>query len=190
MKKENLVNNRTENLITIEVRPEFELEEFMNFSHESRIDSEAMEALGNYWDKWQTSLAGYQIKGPKKSWVAVWLPENVEQEIDQAWAESPSRGYFLNCLAQYLCMASIEALLPQTVAGGCAPAPRPDKHLRQGLVALGAADEEGKISRRYAVVTYYPFAGGCEACALSDSCPKDAGPSFASVVLPGHTPGE
>ena len=43
---------------------------------------------------------------------------------------------------------------------------------------------------RFALVTHYPFKGGCEICHLQSNCPKGQGKSeAASVVLPGYEQG-
>ena len=48
-------------------------------------------------------------------------------------------------------------------------------------------DKDPILSRRYAVVTHYPFKGGCEICVLQSNCPKGQGQmEAASVVLPGY----
>jgi hypothetical protein len=33
------------------------------------------------------------------------------------------------------------------------------------------------VNRKYAVLTPYPYTGGCEVCYLSDSCPKSTAKS-------------
>lgn len=178
-----IVNNTTE----IAVRPVFDLEEFMHFSKETRLDGDALESLGVLWENWAQKLAALQIGGGAHPWLAVWLPASVEEAVDAAWSQSPSQGYLMNCLAQYMCMSAVQELLPQTAAGGCAPAPRPDAALRAPLEELALVGANGALVRRYAVITYYPFRGGCEICALNADCPKAQGAeSFASILLPGY----
>lgn len=174
-------------MTSVPVEPDFELEEFMNFSKETQLDGDTLEKLGALWENWINLLGAKQIHGGKKSWLAVWLPESVEETVDTAWAQSPSQGYLMNCLAQYICMSAVQQKLPQTAASGCAPAPLPDSTLRDSLAELGLVNGEGSLVRRYAVVTYFPFKGGCEVCAMSGTCPKAGGSeNFASVLLPGY----
>ena len=42
------------------------------------------------------------------------------------------------------------------------------------------------LNRRFAVVTFYPFRGGCEICHLQAHCPKGNGETGTSVLLPGY----
>lgn len=174
-------------------RPEFDLEEFMNLSQETRLSQEALAGLGDLWEKWHASLKTVHIKAGRDSWLAIWLPEEVESEVDEAWRKSPGEGYLINSLAQYLCMAAVNSLLPQIVDAGCAPCPAPDIKLKQALDEIGLGQPGGEdlsVLRRYAILTHYPFRGGCEICALQADCPKHKGEQgFASVVLPGYERG-
>ena len=188
---EGTLMSRTEN---IQVIPGFDLEEFMNLSHETRLSSEALEHFGDLWNSWLPRLQAQQIKSGQNSWLAIWLPEEVENEVDEAWAQSPGEGYLINALAQYMCMSAVYELLPQIADRGCAPAPKPHQDLKSALsgIGLGQSDRDDlSISRRYAIVTYYPFRGGCEICSLQENCPKNRGESgFASLVLDGYERGK
>ena len=166
-----------------------DIEEFMAFCQESRIDGESMKSLLQLWIRWKELLQSFRITDGKKSWLAVWLPEEVEHEVDQAWALAPSRGFLCNALAQFLCMSAINERLPAVADAGCAPAPEPALALKLGLAEAGleVENDTGLLKRRYAVVTWFPFRGGCEVCSLRENCPKGSGGSdFASMVLPGH----
>ncbi len=161
----------------------------MNLSRESRLDGPTLEKIASLWEEWLELLTVRQMKSGADSWLAVWLPESVEQTIDQAWEESPAKGYLFNCLAQYLCMSAIQELLPQVADGGCAPSPVMNDTLHDALAQAGlpCRDNPCVPERRYAVVTNYPFRGGCEICALREDCPKGKGmEDFASVLLPGY----
>lgn len=180
--------------ITVEAlkaAPYLDLEEFMNFSKESRIEGETFEKLQELWQDWQNILKIKNLRQDKNSLLAVWLPEEVEKAIDNAWDESPGKGYLFHNLAQYMCMAVIQELIPLTAEGACAPAPRTDSEILAALQDENFINAENEIPRRYSVLTYYPFKGGCEICALQDQCPKGGGGSdFASVVLPGYEKGK
>lgn len=175
-----------------QVQPEFDLEGFMNFARETRLANDALEKMLGLWAEWQQLLRVVQIQHGKNSWLAIWLPEAVETVIDKNWEAVPSEGFLLNNLAQYLCMAAVEQLLPQVADGGCAPAPKPTGALSAALAALGLGLDGGlNLKRKYAILTHYPFKGGCEICAMQENCPKAHGQQeFASIVLPGHERGQ
>lgn len=176
-----------------QVTPAFDMEEFMNFSRETRIASSTLERLVDLWEEWQNQLKTARIQHGKNSWLAIWLPEGIEKAVDDAWEKSPGQGYLMNSLAQYMCMAAVQEVLPQIADGGCAPAPRPETALACALAEIGLVDPVKKgtnLLRRFAILTYYPFRGGCEICAMREDCPKAHGAhEFASVVLPGHERG-
>lgn len=171
------------------IEPGFDLEEFMNFSHESRISSEALDAMNDLWQKWTGLIRAEKVSAGQDSCLAIWLPAEIEAEIDSAWEKSPSEGFMLNNLAQYLCMAAVAELVPQTIDIGCAPTPRMSKDMEAAAANCGAT-LDGKLAR-YAVLTWFPFRGGCEICALSNGCPRmtGGGPDFSGAVLPGYEAG-
>lgn len=176
------------NISELDVEAYLDLEDFLNFSKESRLDSAALEQLNRLWVEWGSLARIHKLENGKQSWLAVWLPQEVEEAVDKAWAQSAGEGYLLNMLAQFICMTAVEALVPQAANGGCAPAPARSLEFREALAQEGLLEEgRDEIGRRYAVVTYYPFRGGCEICGMADMCPKSgAGDNFASVVLPGY----
>lgn len=178
------------NITDLPVHSEFELEEFMNFSKETRLDSTTFNKLLTLWEEWANLLKVKQIKAGPESWLAAWLPEYVDKAIDEAWAQSPTQGYLMNALAQFMCMTAVQEVLPQAADGGCAPTPKPHADLRSALIELGLADDEGSLMRRYAVISYFPFRGGCEICAMKEECPKGVGGAgvekYLSMVIPGH----
>ena len=172
-----------------EVVPYFDMEGFMVMSQESRLGGATLERLIKLWGEWLPRLEVREIAAGAISYLAVWLPEDVEQQVDAAWEKSPSDGWQDNNLAQFLCMAAVRELLPQVEDAGCAPAPRPTEALKAALAELGLHYKEGAatLDRRFAVVTHFPFKGGCEICHLQGQCPKGQGQSqAASVLLPGY----
>lgn len=174
----------------IRIQPCFDLEEFLGFAQETRIARETLEQILNLWEKWSGKLEAVELMYGSRSWLAIWLPEEVESEVDKAWQESPGQGFLANSLAQYLCMASVGELLPQTVELGCAPTPSPDEIPGESLVEIGmglAGVPGQRTLRRYGILTPYPFQGGCEICSLRQGCPKlGQRQSLPSFTLPGH----
>lgn len=177
----------------LELQPYFDIEEFMGLAQEKRLGGAVLERILGQWEAWLPELRAYQITSGSASWLAVWLPEEVEGAVDETWAQSASEGFQCNVLAQYLCMSAVQELLPQVAAGGCAPSPKPVADLRAALGKLGLPykdDDSSTLSRRYAVLTYFPFKGGCEVCHMRPMCPKGQGRGDnASIVLPGHERG-
>lgn len=176
-------------IIEHQIRPYFEMEGFMAMSRETRLGGAVLERLVELWGQWLPELKVRQVDTGKISYLAVWLPESVETTVDGAWEKSPSDGYMINNLAQYMCMSAVQEVLPQVESGGCAPSPRPTEALREALAGLGLEyrEDSSVLRRRYAVVTHYPFRGGCEICHLQAQCPKGQGQTeSASVLLPGY----
>ena len=174
------------------LRPYFDMEGFMTMSHETRLGGAVLQRLVDLWGQWLPKLKVCEISTGKIAYLAVWLPEEVEELVDAAWEKSASDGFMVNNLAQFMCMAAVQELLPEVENAGCAPSPRPTEALRAAVAGLGLEYREGAatLARRYAVVTHYPFRGGCEICHLQDQCPKGQGQAeSASVLLPGYEPG-
>ena len=116
----------------------FDMEGFMALSQESRLGGATLERLCKLWEEWMPQLKVCEIKTAKISYLAVWLPESVEQQVDAAWEKSPSDGWQDNNLAQCTAhMAAVQEVLPQVEDAGCAPAPRPTEALREALSGLG-----------------------------------------------------
>ena len=170
----------------IAVAPYFDLELLMDTCQEARIDGAVMEKLADAWDRWLPLVKARRIQCGNESYLLVWLLESVEEDVDEKWEQAPSEAFIFNALAQVLCMGVTHALLPQVEDLGCAPVPRPTNMLGAALeaerVPYLVMGEPG-LARRYAVVTHYPFRGGCEICMLQEQCPKNGG---MTVTLPGY----
>lgn len=159
-------------------RPYFDLELFLQTAGETRLGGAETDECIALWDAWSDSLDRREIKDAGRGYLATWLSESVERAVDAAWNDSPSRGFRLNALAQALCMCAVHERIPEVVEAGCAPVPGPSENLARQLTEAGLPARAGKgleIGRRYAVVTRFPFGGGCEICALRSSCPRSGG---------------
>ena len=170
-------------------RPIFDLQGFMEMSHESRIGGATLERLETLWEEWSAKLSVNILQTGKISYLVIWLPAEVEEEVERVWQSSASEGFLVNTLAQYLCMSTVLEQLPEVEEGGCAPSPRPTESLRTALAELGVpykSQDSSLLSLAYAVVTHYPYRGGCEICHMQDHCPKGQGKAEdASILLPG-----
>ena len=174
----------------LETQADFDMIGFMELSKETELSGPVMDRIVELWDRWFQMLSVYKITCGKITYLAVWLPEEVETYIDETWDKTPSEGFLANSLAQFMCMQVVNDLMPQVSVEGCAPAPRPTESLRRALESFGLKYREDLpvLERRFAVVTLYPFRGGCEICYLHKACPKGSGSGDAdqSVVLPGY----
>ena len=170
------------------VHPYFDLELLMSMSRETRLGGAVTERLMQMWEQWMPEVHALRIRTDPIEYLAVWLNEKVEEEVDKAWDQSPSDAYLYNTLAQMLCMSTVHGILPEIQDAGCAPASRITDKLRAALAAEGLPYTPSDTpARRYAVVTLYPFKGGCEICALQHACPKGQGAGEGtSILLPGY----
>jgi len=170
------------------VAPAFDLELFMATCQETRIGGSIMDALSDTWDSWLPHVKAQLIETEKGNFLLARLGEAVEEDVDEKWKETPSEAFMYNALAQVMCMGIVHALIPEVEEIGCAPAPYPSDALADALedenVPYAVMGEPG-LARRFAVVTPYPFRGGCEICALVKECPKIKGGQGSSITLPG-----
>jgi hypothetical protein len=174
-------------LIQHKIQPYFNMEAYMALSQERRLGGTVVERLAELWEQWLPLLQVYEVRGEKISWLVVWLPESVEKQVDESWKNSQSDGWLINVLAQFICMCAVQEMLPEVEENRCAPSPRPLPVLREALTRLRTPYKENSdtLSLRYALVTHYPYKGGCEICHLQTACPKGKEES-PSVVLPGY----
>ena len=177
------------------VDPVFDLELLMNISQETRIGGDTMNALSDAWDDWVAFAHADKITIGDDSFLLAWLGEEVEDFVDSKWEESPSEAFMFNALAQVMCMGIVHSLLPEVEEVGCAASPEITDDLVDALESIGVSyltiGEPG-LTRKYAVVTYFPFKGGCNVCSMQKQCPKGSdstrcatGDGPTSIVLPG-----
>ena len=120
----------------LETQADFDMIGFMELSKETELSGPVMDRIVELWDRWFQMLSVYKITCGKITYLAVWLPEEVETYIDETWDKTPSEGFLANSLAQFMCMQVVNDLMPQVSVEGCAPAPRPTESLRRALEAL------------------------------------------------------
>lgn len=178
----------------LEVRPYLDMELLMSVSQENRVDGNTMEMMTQFWESWAPRLNVRKLKVGKIQYLAVWLDESVEADVDGVWDTSPSSAFLAGSLAQVMVMCAVNQVLPEVQDAGCAPAPKPTDGLVEALEEEGCpynADATA-LSRRFAVITHFPFKGACEICYLQKDCPKGAGMNkdASSIVLPGFERGQ
>lgn len=174
----------------LDINPSFDIFALMELMQETRLGGDVMEELGTTWDSWLNSLHVYSLKIGKISYLLAYLDKNVEKEIDQKWADSPSSSFRINCLGQCLLMAAVQSAIPEVVEAGCAPAPKPTDALLEVLEEIGIPylPEGTGLSYRFSTITHFPFRGACEICHLQANCPKAQAnaSSFHTVELKGQ----
>ena len=170
------------------VKPVFDMELMLGLLQETRLGGQVMENLADAWERWLPHLHVMKLDTGKIRYLLVWLDEDVETEVDETWGKSATDGFRLNALAQTMCMCAVHQAEPEVEEAGCAPAPKPTESLRHALAAEGVPYQEDgpTLSRRYAVLTHFPFRGACDICFLQPDCPKANGSrdsSFHTVEL-------
>jgi hypothetical protein len=185
---ENSVNGYRREIVP--ARPVFDMEMLLGLLQETRMDGGVMAKLADTWERWLSWLHALVLDTGKSRYLAIWLEETVEKEVDETFAASPTEGFRLNALAQALCMGAVCQALPEVEDAGCAPSPEPDETLRAALTGEGIPflhPAGPPLCRRFSVLTHYPFRGACDVCFLEAGCPRAGGreASFHSVVLPG-----
>lgn len=157
----------------IEHTPYFDMETFMILTQVRRIDRETNETVQEYLEKWTDHLKVHGITVDGDKYLLVHMDKTVEDDVNGLWDGSPSKAYTANSLAQALCMAVIRDLIPEIEAAGCAPVPHPRPEIKEALAELDMQwEEDSTLSRQFAMLTPYPFQGGCSTCHIHADCPN------------------
>lgn len=178
---------------TLQVRPIFDFELLMSLLSEKRLGGKVLEELAEAWERWLPKLHALKLETGKGRYLALWLDQDVEKEVDEEWAKSSEYGYRLSALAQTMCQCAVYQLMPEVEEAGCAPAPQPTAALREALTAEGLdyQDVTHSMLPKFSVLTPYPFHGACDICYLRKECPKanGQGNQFRSFEIGGE-PGQ
>lgn len=157
-------------------QPEFDIMYYMEIAGENRIDQEMMDEFQPFWDKWAVeNLKAYELNNTEGEgkFLLIFLDESAESTIEGIWQDSPTHGLLFHALAITMVMSSAQGFVPELQDGNCAPLPRPGQGVLDAFGELGLNwNDEGTVNRKYAVLTPYPYTGGCEVCYLSETCPK------------------
>ncbi|MFO7727502.1 MAG: hypothetical protein R6X11_04165 [Desulfonatronovibrio sp.] len=156
----------------LDVHSPFDMETFMGLAQLRDLEGREIVELLEFWQKWRPCLKIYFL-GRKKGYLAIYMQQEVEEEIDAVWEESPSRGFKLQALVQAMIVGILRELMPEISRNQCAPVPRPGKVLKKSLSRIGLElFDEGALNYKYSTLTYYPYRQGCDSCHLLSSCPK------------------
>lgn len=157
-------------------QPEFDMMYFMEIAGETRLEHDVMEDFEEFWDKWAANnLKAYELSNPEGEgkFLLIFLDKDVDDTIEGIWQDSPTHGLLFHALAITMVMSSAQGFVPELLDGKCAPLPRPGEGILGAFEELGLTwNDEGTVNRKYAVLTPYPYTGGCEVCYMSETCPK------------------
>lgn len=160
----------------MKANPAFDLIYYMELAGLTRVEQSMLAKLQERWNRWRDEHLNVWKLLPEfatedKGYLIAWLDKAVEDQIEEDWQAAPMLGMAVHNLAICLVMSAAQSLVPELLAGACAPLPRPDKALRSQLKRLGLEwFPEGRVDRTYAVLTNHPYAGGCEICLMQDTC--------------------
>lgn len=161
----------------IPAAPEFDMFFYCEVAGENRIDRDLLEEIEERWERWAGLLKAHLLTNPEggAQYVFLFMDKAVEDEIEGIWQDSPTHGLALHNLAIAMVMSAAHGLIPELQEGRCAPLPKPGKAMLDAFDKLGLTwNKEGTVNRQYAVLTPYPYSGGCDICYLQPTCPKAA----------------
>ncbi|MDR3177273.1 MAG: hypothetical protein LBU06_12190 [Desulfovibrio sp.] len=150
----------------------FDLEAFL--ADFSVPDQDLRSDLARALERWQAELTAALLRAGRRQLLLVCLGNRAEKEAGEGWDKAPYRTFLRASLAQALCMGLAGQIIPQLEETGCAPVPRPTPTLASALSQLGAPYlrfDAATLSRRFSLLTPYPFQGACEICFLRQGCP-------------------
>jgi len=158
----------------IEFEPMFDLELYMALSQIQRIDENVVGHLKELYGKYEDQVRVKGIKGEDgKGFLIVWIEKGLESDVERMWGESESRAYELENVAHCLAMSTAADLIPELYQARCAPLPEPTPELIEAVGRAGfKLSDKGALDRKFSVLTFYPYEGGCEVCWLRQDCPK------------------
>jgi hypothetical protein len=166
----------------VEARPGFDLIYYMDLGGHNRIEAEVLEPLEAAWEAWQPYVHAFRLVpenvrrnagGEEEGFLLVFLDEEVESAVEDAWAVSPERGESFHNLAVAMVMLAAQCVMPE-LAEVCAPLPKPGEAAKAAFAEVGMPWNEAISSagRQYALFTFMPYRGGCELCVQSATCPN------------------
>ncbi|EGJ51135.1 hypothetical protein [Desulfocurvibacter africanus] len=133
-------------------------------------------SLARCMSLWAACLRTARLESAGGPILALWLPAEIEAEVERTLSEAPALGLLLHRLAARLVMAALADLRPDLAERSCAPLPEIDPTLARALLLNGLATDDGHLARRYAVLTFDNHGSlsshqdGCAGCSLRAGC--------------------
>ncbi len=169
----------------LQIHPPMDLEMYMLLAQVNGMEGRETVELIPQWERMSSGLNVYRL-GRKKGYLAIYLDEKVERELEEIWEESPEVGFRRQALAQTMIMGALRQVLPELGTHLCAPVPRPEKILKKSLSRIGLEySNAGALNYKYSTLTFCPYRGGCELCYLQESCPKYNASNLKGLFGPG-----
>ena len=136
-------------------------------------DPQSLDAARAFFAECGQALRAVRLEAPGHTpCVALWLPQPLEERIDAAWSDLPSRALLLHATALLCVEDALAQCVPAVASHGCAPVP--PSHAGRDLVLAeqGLPCPQGVLGRRYAVLCYATEQLCCALCACAAECPR------------------
>lgn len=155
-----------------DISPRLDLDKFATDRHLGALDAECADRLMSLWRKWTSRLHALVLDIEAEGYAAIWLDDEVGDEVARLWDVSPSFGYIADALAGELCMAGLRELAPEVERAGCAALAEPTESASRFLRESGARinEQSRTLDCRYGILTHYPYKGRCGVCSLRGQC--------------------
>jgi len=159
-------------IVQYKAAPQLDVKKFMENYHFDAFDERSMHFVTRLWEKWVSKLHVLILDVEPDGIVAVWIDDEIVEEIAVLWDTSPSFGYMADVLAGELCMAGLRELEPEVARDGCAALAALPERASQLLREAGAQinEQSQTLAYRYGIFTHYPYKGSCDVCILKNEC--------------------
>ncbi len=106
-----------------------------------------------------------------ESYLLTWFDRKLENILADLWFSSPSAAFALHEQMNQQILSTLQNQLPEICTHGCAPLPACKPELNRILRDFDIQqNKNGQLDQIYAVLTFWPWKGGCTACSLKNSC--------------------
>lgn len=136
-------------------------------------DPQSLDAARAFFAECRQALRAVRLEAPGHTpCVALWLPQPLEERIDAAWSDLPSRALLLHATARLCVEDALTQCVPAVASHGCAPVPPSHAGRELVLAEQGLPCPQGVLARRYAVLCFAKEKLCCALCASGLLCPR------------------